>query len=220
MLLKLYFWLDRRLADLPFTVEPLPVSRKSENKQFTFVVKADSNGLGVEFPHEGRVLGAFRRLLRERRNQALATHLNIIENCCDLFRGSSNPGNDVSQAGIRQIMQRDLFKRLHQVVEVLHVSSEDRAFAFALRDMRAVRGCCRANDHEQLLDHGDPLKKVAAVLLSRNSGGPVDRQCREDRLCPGGGRRPPAERLAENLEGVAVEGLGHCDRLSMVEGKA
>ncbi len=63
-----------------------------------------------------------------------------------------------------------------------------------------------------------PLRQF--VRRGCRQGCEVDCGCGEQCLRPGRGRCPPAERLAKNFEWVAVEGLSHRGRLSVVEARS
>lgn len=220
MLLKLDLRLHWRFADLPLATQPLPVSGKPEYNELTLVVDLHSDRLSVECPHKRCVVGTVLRLIKSRRHHAPTAQLYISEYRADFLRRSSDTRNYVCQARIGQLLQRHLPQRLNQLVEVLDVRNKRHTFAGTLSDVKTVGGGHSAADGEQLLDHRDSLEKIPAVLLRRDASCPVNSESRKYRLSPRCGGRPPAERLAEDLEGVAVERLGHCDRLSMVEGKA
>lgn len=220
MLFEINFWLDRRLADLPFPAQPLPVSGKPEHNELAFVVEADFHRLCVERPHQGRMIGALLCLLGGWSDHPPATHFDVSEYRCGFFCGSRDSGDDVGQAPVRQFLQRNLFQRLHQLAEILNVRNEGSSLARALTNMGAIRSGNGADNAEQLFDHRHSLEEISAVLLRRDACSPVDSQCRKYRLGPRGSGGPPSKRLAENLQGVAVERLGHFDRLSLVEAEA
>lgn len=220
MLLKLDFGFERRFADLPLAAKPLPVSRQTKYDELAFVIDLHSDCLRVKCPHKRRVVGTVLRLLKSRRHHPPTAQLYISEYRTDFLGSSSDTSHYVCQTRIGQLLQRHLPQRLNQLVEVLDIRNKRYAFASTLFDVKTVGGGHSAADGEQLLDYRNSLEEIPAVLLRRDASRPVNRESRKYGLSPRCGRRPPAERLAEYLEWVAVEWLGHCDRLSMVEGKA